>query len=791
MMTEQPETDLPLLGLLNDVLLPGETRTFRAPVVDAGSLRRLTEAPPERLAALCITLPAELPALAAARWATLARVLQVNTEELTLLGECRQRITKATGGQSPYRAQLLQQERMVESTTDSVLTEAHRLLAALDRGAPLPAEAEPGALDAALLALGRACMTQAQLRDSCNLPLHEILRKQAQRLTLDQAIGEHSCELERQLEQLAGEPTLSDDQRQQIWSQVIAVQRRLDVYEPGVSDTDVEEIGHLQRRLQQAGLPKAARVAAKRELRMLRGMKTSDHDYSPRLGHLEFMAELPWCSEPPPQLSVARLRQQLDTDHFGLDEAKRRIVEYFAVRALGGRAAGTVLCLAGPPGVGKTSLARSIAHALERPLARVALGGVHDECEIRGHRLSFIAAAPGRILRGVADVGSMACVMLLDELDKVSYHEGRSPGAALLEVLDPEQNHVFRDNYLGVPYDLSQVLFICTANDVSAISGPLRDRLEIIDLSGYALAEKLAISKRHLLSRMAKDCGLSTTPALDDSTLERLIEGYTREAGVRDLGRKLSALFRSRAVVQLESRERATVATVALSPDAPLAPDKPLTWDEARAVLGPERYRRRARPDTLPVGVATGLSVDASGGATLYVEVGVMPGSGELRSTGRLGEVMRESVNAALAHIKIDPERYGIARRRLSDDLHLHVPEGAIAKDGPSAGIAIFAALLSALRDEPLPADLAMTGEITLTGDVLPVGAVRAKLLAAERAGLRRVLIPADNRADVPSDLSLEVISIDRIDQALPHLLSRSLRPAASAEHESVSTSPT
>jgi len=769
-----PETDLPLVGLVNDVLLPGETRSFRVPVIDAASLQRLSEAPPEQLAVLCITTPAELPSLAAARWVTVASLLQASPTEATLLGLRRQRIAKASGGQSPYRAALMPGERMTESTPQSVVSEAHRLLAALDRGAPLPEDAEHGALDAALLALARACMNPEQLRACSNLPLHEILRKQAQQLTLNQVLDEQSCELEKQLEQLAGEPTLTDDQRRQIWSQVIAVQRRLDVYEPGVSDTDVEEVAHLQRRLQQAGLPKAARVAAKRGLRMLRNMKTADHDYSTRLGHLEFMAELPWCSEPPPKLSLAHLRRQLDADHFGLDDAKRRIVEYFAVRALGGRAAGTVLCLAGPPGVGKTSLARSIASALNRPLARVALGGVHDECEVRGHRLSFVAAAPGRILRGMAESGSAACVMLLDELDKVAYHDGRSPGAALLEVLDPEQNHGFRDHYLGVPYDLSQVLFLCTANDLGRISGPLRDRLEIIELSGYALAEKLAIARQHLLARMAKDCGLSAAPSVEDSLLERLIEGYTREAGVRDLGRKLSTLFRARAVELLETHERGATAT---STD-----ERALSWEEIRAALGPERFRRRARPETLPVGVATGLSVDASGGATLYVEVGCMPGSGELRSTGRLGEVMRESVNAALAHIKIDPERYGIERRRLSDDLHLHVPEGAIAKDGPSAGIAIFAALLSALRDEPLPADLALTGEITLTGDVLPVGGIRAKLLAAERAGLRRVLVPTDNRADIPADLSLEVITLDRLEQALPHLLTR---PRATLDDES------
>ncbi len=320
-------------------------------------------------------------------------------------------------------------------------------------------------------------------------------------------------------------------------------------------------------------------------------------------------------------------------------------------------------------------------------------------------------------------------------------------------------------------------MFICTANDVQQISGPLRDRLEIIELDGYTLKEKVVIAERHLLGRAAVDCGLPCAPAIDTPTLERLVDGYTREAGVRELTRKLGALFRNRAVARLEAAEQqATDSSGGVADSTPVvnaapAGTSPLRWDEVLEVLGAPRHRPRERPEVLPVGVATGLSVSGSGGSTLYVEVGCMPGKGELRSTGRLGEVMRESVHAALTHIKMDPRRYGIEERRLSDDLHVHLPEAAIAKEGPSAGIAVFAALLSALREQALPADLAMTGELTLTGDVLPVGGVRAKLLAAERAGIRRVLIPSDNRADVPKDVIVEVIPVRHLSHAVPYLL--------------------
>lgn len=773
-MIDHQKNEIGLIGLHNDVLLPGERREFRSPVVTVATLAKLSKSPPEELATVCVSTPSELPGLVAARWVTVARIAGVTEEELVLEGLYRARVQEATGGESPYAARLLPKDPQETTELGPLLKEAHRLIAALDAGADVGSDARREALRSALLGLARATMTTEELGDALKLPAHETLRAQAQRLTVSRVVEETACQLEAELVEIAEQPSLSKNQRQKLWSQVIAIQRRLDVYEPGVSDSDTEEIGHLQRKLQQLGLPKTARVTAKRSLRLLRNMTTSNHDYSTYLGHVSFMAQLPWHPQPEKGLSLGALEKELDREHHGLEEPKRRILEYFAVRALGGKAMSTVLCLAGPPGVGKTSLARAIAKALDRPLAHVALGGMHDESEMRGHRLTFVAAAPGRILRGIADAGQQNCVMLLDELDKVSTATGRSPSAALLEVLDPQQNHGFRDNYLGVPYDLSEVLFICTANELDKIPGPLRDRLEVIELEGYTLAEKVAIAESHLLPAAARACGFPSAPVMKSSDLERLIEGYTREAGVRELNRKLSSLFRARALQRLKNAES----------DQPIDDDTAFAWDEIVEILGPERYRNKSQPDVLPVGVATGLSVTEFGGGTLFVEVGSMPGKGEIRTTGRLGEVMRESVQAALAHIKVNPDRYDIERRQLQVDLHLHLPEAAIAKEGPSAGIAVFAAMLSALRDEPLPADLAMTGEITLTGNVLPVGGVKAKLLAAERAGLKRVLIPDGNRADVPKELAIEVIAVERLADALPHLLKayqeRKQKPATS-----------
>ncbi|HVI00774.1 MAG TPA: S16 family serine protease [Enhygromyxa sp.] len=748
--------DAKLIGLINDVLLPGETRSFRAPVLDGATLHALQTEPPEQLAALCVTARGELPTMVLARWATLAQVLRVDQDGVTLRGLARARILSAFGDVAPYSAVLemeVEQDQGALGELRQSIREAHRLLAALEGGADPGHAGWVEALRDAIATLLRAVSDPATARELVALPLPEALRKRAQDLAVAQVAHEAGCELEAALAKIAADPQLDVVQRRQLWSQLVALQRRLDLFEPEVADEDHEELPHLQRRLQQAGLPKSARLVAKRGLRLLRTMTTSNHDYSVRLGHLDFIARLPWHPDPPVTLDLAELERHLEAGHAGLAEPKRRILEYFAVRSLGGKSTGTVLCLAGPPGVGKTSLAVAIARALGRPLARVALGGVHDESEIRGHRLSFVAAAPGRILRGIADAGSASCVMLLDEIDKVGTERGRSPAAALLEVLDPHQNAHFRDNYLGVPFDLSDVLFICTANDVSKISGPLRDRLEILELEGYTTREKVDIAMRHLIGPAARDCGLPSADLLGPEVVEQVVEGYTREAGVRELTRKITALFRGRA---LELAQRGPSSSDA-------APAVPIDVAELTRRLGPPRFRERARAQQLPIGVATGLSVNAVGGSTMFVEVGRMPGRGELRLTGRLGEVLRESAQAVLAHLRLEAQRLGIEDRALRGDWHVHLPEAATSKDGPSAGVALFAAMLSVLRQTSLPADVAMTGEATLMGDVLAIGGVRAKLLAAERAGMRLVLVPRDNLADVPDDVRVEVLGVSTL----------------------------
>lgn len=768
--------DASLIGLLEDVLLPGETRTFRPPVLDRATVQALRTTPPESLAALCVTARGELPTMVVARWATLCQVLGAEDDGITLRGLRRARILSAYGDLAPYAAVLEPEAGDARGDEDlrACITEAHRLLAALDQGARPRTAAWAEPLRDAIAALLRATAEPLSPGELVALPLPEALRKQAHALAVGSAAHAAACELEAALATLTADPQLDRAQRRQLWSQVVALQRRLDLFEPDVADDDHDELPHLQRRLQQAGLPKEARLVAKRGLRLLRKMETSNHDYSVRLGHLDFIARLPWHPDPPVALDLAELRAQLEAGHAGLLEPKRRILEHFAVRSLGGKSTGTVLCLAGPPGVGKTSLAVAIARALGRPLARVALGGVHEESEIRGHRLSFVAAAPGRILRGIADAGSASCVMLLDEVDKVGTDRGRSPGAALLEVLDPHQNSCFRDNYLGVPFDLSDVLFICTANDVSAISGPLRDRLEILELEGYTTREKLEIARRHLVGPAARDCGLPEADVLAPAVIEHIVEGYTREAGVRELTRKITALFRGRA---LELAERGA------DPGATSPEPAPIAVDEVVRRLGPPRFRERSARQRLPVGVATGLSVGSFGGATMFVEVGCMPGRGELRLTGRLGDVLRESAQAVLAHLRLEPERHGVTARALRGDWHVHLPEAATAKDGPSAGVALFAAMLSVLRSTPLPADVAMTGEATLMGDVLPVGGVRPKLLAAERAGMRLVLLPHDNLADVPDDVGVEVRAVSTLADVA---LALGLGPSAACEPEPI-----
>jgi ATP-dependent Lon protease len=738
-------TDLPLIGVLEETILPGEERTFGPPVIVPATLEALVG---RRLCALSVASHVELPTLVTARWGTECTVLAVTDAGVTLRGERRARLIRARGKESPYQAEVEtpDSDTLALARPAALLAGAHALVAALDAGATPDVPDWASRFEPAAIALARAVATKEELAEMVRVPAAEAITGLAKGIAARTQAQHASCKIETMMRELSGTPTLTPALRRRLWSQVVEIQRRLDVHDPSVAEEEGDDVARLQKRLMQAGLPKAARETAKRELRLLRGMSTSHHDYSTYLAHLDLMARLPWHADPPKIVDLDAVSAALDREHAGLEKAKRRVLEYLAVRALGGASASMILCLSGPPGVGKTSIARAIADALGRPFVRVPLGGIHDECEIRGHRMSFTAASAGRLIKGLAQAGSASAVVLLDEIDKVGTDRGRSPSAALLEVLDPEQNAHFQDNYLGVSYDLSSVLFIATANETSGIHPTLLDRMEPVELEGYSAREKIDIARRHLLSGLREDNGLPETPGIDDAALALVIEGYTREAGVRQLRRTLGNLFRARALELVRG--------------APGSLERPIDAEEITRVLGAPARASETVSGPLPAGVAAGMSVGPHGGSVLFVEVGRMPGKGRLELTGRLGEVMGETAKTALAHLKINAAHYGIALERFAADIHVHVPEAAQAKDGPSAGITLFAALLSSMTGTPLRAGVALTGEMTLTGRVLPVGGVRAKLLAAERAGVRRVILPEDNRADVPADLALEVVTV-------------------------------
>jgi ATP-dependent Lon protease len=483
--------------------------------------------------------------------------------------------------------------------------------------------------------------------------------------------------------------------------------------------------------------------------------------------YLEWLIELPWSVESESAIDIAEARRILDEDHFGLDKIKKRILEYLAVRKLNPEGRSPILCFVGPPGVGKTSLGQSIAKATGRKFVRVSLGGVHDEAEIRGHRRTYIGSLPGNIIQNIRKAGTRNCVMMLDEVDKLGmggFHG--DPSSALLEVLDPEQNSTFRDNYLAVPFDLSHVMFICTANVLDTIPGPLRDRMEIIQLPGYTAQEKLQIAKRYLVPRQQKATGLSPEQCeITDDALTAIILDYTREAGVRNLEREIGNVLRNVAVRIAEGSAQKTI----------IGPD------DLHAILGARKFEGEVAMRAGIPGVATGLAWTPVGGDILFVEAAKMPGSGKLILTGQLGEVMRESAQAALSLVKARSAHLGIDAQVLEkSDIHVHVPAGATPKDGPSAGVAMFVALTSLLTGRPVRSDVAMTGEISLRGLVLPIGGVKEKVLAALRAGITTVMLPSRNQRDlddIPADAraQLKFVWMEQVDDAI----AAALAPAA------------
>ena len=541
--------------------------------------------------------------------------------------------------------------------------------------------------------------------------------------------------------------------------------------ELGEREDDENGIEELERRLRTANLPEDAEKAANRELRRIRSMQPSQAEYTVARTYLEWLADLPWSKASTDNLDISNAQRQLDEDHYGLKKIKKRIVEYLAVRKLKADMKGPILCFVGPPGVGKTSLGRSIADALGRKFHRIALGGVRDEAEIRGHRRTYIGALPGRIIQGMKRSGTSNPVVLLDEIDKLGHDVRGDPAAALLEVLDPEQNNTFADHYLDVPYDLSKVLFIATANQLDTIPAPLRDRMEIIEVPGYTFEEKLAIARQHLVPKQLREHGISSDHVeIPDATLLKLAMSYTREAGVRNLEREVAGVCRSIAV------------DVALTNTTEKAFDKVVVdVDSLDKILGAERYFNETAERTSLPGVATGLAWTAAGGDLLFIEATRMGGKGSLTLTGQLGDVMKESAQAAMSWIRSKAVDLGLAGSLDEhfldkNDLHIHFPAGAIPKDGPSAGVTITTALVSLLTGRNVRADTAMSGEVTLRGHVLPVGGIKEKVLAAHRGGIRRVILPARNEkdlADIPPAVrdEMEFIFAKTVDTVLSNAL--------------------
>ncbi len=504
--------------------------------------------------------------------------------------------------------------------------------------------------------------------------------------------------------------------------------------ELGEDEDESSEIAELKTQLADAGMPAEAEEHARTQIARLERMGEGSAEYSMTRTYLEWLLAVPWSRLDKEEIDIERARRILEEDHFGLETIKRRIVEFLAVRKLNPEGHSPILCFVGPPGVGKTSLGQSIARALGLKFVRVSLGGVHDEAEIRGHRRTYVGALPGNIIQALRKAGTRNPVMMLDEVDKLSASIQGDPFSALLEVLDPEQNHTFRDNYLGVPFDLSKVLFIGTANVLDSMPAPLRDRMEIIELTGYTEEEKLEIARRYLVRRQLQANGLRAEQvSLPDETLRRVIGDYTREAGVRNLERQIGAVLRHCAVA------------IAAGKAGPIV----VNPEDLGRILGAPRFENEVAMRTSVPGVATGLAWTPVGGDILFVESSRVPGSGKLILTGQLGDVMKESAQAALTLVKGQAERLGIDPQVFEkSDVHIHVPAGAVPKDGPSAGVAMFASLVSMLTLRTVLHDVAMTGEISLRGLVLPVGGIKEKTVAAARSGLKTVILPARNRRD-------------------------------------------
>lgn len=576
--------------------------------------------------------------------------------------------------------------------------------------------------------------------------LIEIIHNEKEVLNLEKKIGQR---VKKSMERTQKEYYLRE--------QMKAIQKEL-----GDKEGKTGEIAELTEKIEKANMTENIKKVALKELDRYEKVPSTSAESSVIRNYIDWLISLPWTNSTDDDLDINKAERILNEDHYGLEKVKERVLEYLAVQKMTNSLKGPILCLAGPPGVGKTSLARSIARSLNRNFVRISLGGVRDESEIRGHRRTYVGAMPGRIIQGMKKAGTINPVFLLDEIDKMSSDFRGDPSSAMLEVLDPEQNHNFSDHYIEETYDLSKVMFVATANDLGSIPGPLRDRMEIISIAGYTELEKIHIAKDHLLPKQIKDHGMNKSQLqIRDDGIQKIVRYYTREAGVRSLERQLAAICRKTARIIVSNEKKRVV----------------ITEKNVEEFLGKTIFRYGQAELEDQVGVATGLAYTTVGGDTLQIEVSLSPGKGKLVLTGKLGDVMKESAQAAFSYVRSKTEELGIEQDfHEKYDIHIHVPEGAVPKDGPSAGITMATALVSALTGKPIRKEVGMTGEITLRGRVLPIGGLKEKTLSAHRAGLTKIILPKDNEKDIddiPESVrnELEFVPVTHLDEVLEHAL--------------------
>ncbi len=649
----------------------------------------------------------------------------------------------------PKEATLEQEAMMRAAREQSEKILSLRGMATADIMAVLNSVNEPGRLADLVASNLRMRVEEAQRLLECEDPVERL------RLVNDQLVKEAEvAAMQAKIQNMAKEGMDKAQKDFFLREQLKAIRREL-----GEGGEESDDLDELKEALDKVGMPKEVKKEADKQLKRLVSMHPDSSEAGVIRTYLDWMVELPWKKLSKDRLDIKEAKRILDEDHFDLEKVKERILEYLSVRKLNPGMKGPILCFVGPPGVGKTSLGRSIARALGRKFVRMSLGGMRDEAEIRGHRRTYIGSMPGRVVQSIKQAGTRNPVIMLDEIDKVGSDFRGDPSSALLEVLDPEQNNTFSDHYLNVPFDLSKVMFICTANILDTIPAPLLDRMELIRLPGYTEQEKVKIARRYILPRQIQENGLAAEDvSLSDQVVAKIIRDYTREAGLRNLEREVGSVCRKLARRKAEGEE----------------PPFRVTASSLEKLLGPARFMDDEREPDLPPGVAVGLAWTPVGGAILHIEAATLPGKGGLQLTGKLGEVMKESAQAALTYAKSRAKELGIAPEMFEkNDIHIHVPAGATPKDGPSAGVTLVTALISLLTNTPVHNDLAMTGEITLRGRVLPVGGIKEKILAAVAAGMKRVIIPAKNMKDIhdiPKDLRgrLKIMPVERIDEVWP-----------------------